>query len=83
MSRRLRQIPLDLLERETGLSRHTGVRARRGQPLQRTSLQLRKLAQRALRIFEKVLGERHPNTIVCRSNYHSIEEKVRAVEHLG
>ena len=36
------KIPLAFLERETGLSRHTIVRARRGQPVHARSLQLLK-----------------------------------------
>jgi len=39
---RLLEIPLAFLERETGLSRHTIVRARRGQPVHTRSLRLLK-----------------------------------------
>ena len=39
---RLQQIPLAFLERETGLSRHTIVRARRGLPVHLRSLQILK-----------------------------------------
>jgi hypothetical protein len=44
---RLLQIPLSFLERETGLSRHTILRARRGRPVHTRSLRLlRIVAQR-------------------------------------
>lgn len=43
---RLRRIPLDVLERETGLSRHTILRARRGKQVQPRSLGLLKIAVR-------------------------------------
>lgn len=39
---RLNQIPLAFLQIQTGLSRHTIVRARRGQPVHKTSLRLLK-----------------------------------------
>jgi len=38
--RQLCQIPLDVLEENTGLSRHTLIRARSGQQLRRKSLNL-------------------------------------------
>jgi|ERR1700722_7506398 len=41
---RLIEIPLAFLEHETGLSRHTIVRARRGQPVHARSLKLLKMA---------------------------------------
>lgn len=40
LQERLRHIPLRILERETGLSRHTILRARRGKPIHARSLQL-------------------------------------------
>ena len=40
LRKRLLEIPLALLEQKTGLSRHTIVRARRGQPVDARSLQL-------------------------------------------
>jgi len=46
LRQQLCQIPLDALERETGLSRHTIVRARRGQPVHPRSLGLLKNAVR-------------------------------------
>ena len=46
LRQRLRQIPLTFLERETGLSRHTIVRARRGEPVHVGSRQLLKIAVR-------------------------------------
>jgi len=42
LRKRLIEIPLAFLEFETGLSRHTVVRARRGQPVHARSLQLLK-----------------------------------------
>ena len=39
LRQRLLQIPLDVLERKTGLSRHTLVRARRGQEMRKQSLE--------------------------------------------
>jgi len=42
LRRRLRQVPLAYLEHDTGLSRHTIVRARRGQPVHSRSLRLLK-----------------------------------------
>jgi hypothetical protein len=42
LKKRLLEIPLAFLERETGLSRHTIVRARRGQPVHTRSLRLLK-----------------------------------------
>jgi hypothetical protein len=42
LRQRLQQIPLAFLEKETGLSRHTIVRARRGQPVHHRSLRLLK-----------------------------------------
>jgi len=44
LRKRLLEIPLAYLEHETGLSRHTIVRARRGQPVHARSLKLLKLA---------------------------------------
>jgi hypothetical protein len=40
LRQRLRQIPLDVLERETRLSRHTILRARRGQNVRASSLRM-------------------------------------------
>ena len=40
LRRRLLEIPLAFLERETGLSRHTIVRARRGQPVHTRPMRL-------------------------------------------
>jgi len=40
LRQKLRQIPLTSLQHETGLSRHTVVRARRGQPVHPRSLRL-------------------------------------------
>ena len=42
LRKRLLEIPLAFLEFETGLSRHTIVRARRGEPVHQRSLQLLK-----------------------------------------
>ena len=42
LRKRLLEIPLAFLELETGLSRHTIVRARRGQPVHPRSLQFLK-----------------------------------------
>jgi len=42
LRKRLLEIPLAFLEHETGLSRHTIVRARRGQPVHSRSLRLLK-----------------------------------------
>jgi len=39
LRQRLLQSPLDVLERKTGLSRHTLVRARRGQEMRKQSLE--------------------------------------------
>ena len=41
---RLRQTPLNILERETGLSRHTILRVRQGKRVHPRSLQLLKIA---------------------------------------
>lgn len=46
LRKRLIEIPLAFLEFETGLSRHTIVRARRGQPIHVRSLRLLKEALR-------------------------------------
>jgi hypothetical protein len=46
LRKRLLEIPLAFLEHETGLSRHTIVRARRGQPVHATSLRLLKTVLR-------------------------------------
>ena len=48
LRKRLLEIPLAFLEFETGLSRHTLVRARRGQPVHARSLQLLKITVRRL-----------------------------------
>ncbi|HXM02317.1 MAG TPA: hypothetical protein VN939_06930, partial [Chthoniobacterales bacterium] len=50
LRRRLLQIPLAFLEGETGLSRHTIVRARRGQPVHARSLRLLKNAVRKVSV---------------------------------
>jgi hypothetical protein len=50
MRQRLQQIPLAFLERETGLSRHTILRARRGQPVHPRSLRLLTTAVRKIPI---------------------------------
>lgn len=52
LKRRLREIPLAFLERETGLSRHTIVRARRGQPVHARSIRLLKNAIRKVPVQE-------------------------------
>jgi len=44
LTERLCQIPLVFLEHETGLSRHTILRARRGQPVHPRSLRLLRMA---------------------------------------
>ena len=44
LKQRLLRIPLDVLERETGLSRHTILRARRGERVHPRSLQVLKTA---------------------------------------
>ena len=46
LRKRLLEIPLAFLERETGLSRHTIVRARRGQPVHPRSLRLLRMTVR-------------------------------------
>jgi len=46
---RLLQIPLDILERETGLSRHTIVGARQGRRIHPGSLQLFRIAARNIK----------------------------------
>jgi hypothetical protein len=38
----------------------------------------RTLYRRALNIFENALGTKHPNTIICRTNYVGLREKERA-----
>ena len=48
LRQRLGQIPLAFLERETGLSRHTIVRARRGERVHPTSLQRLRIAVRTM-----------------------------------
>jgi hypothetical protein len=53
----LRQIPLNVLERETGLSRHTILRARQGKRVHPRSLQLLRTAVRKVPIG-KVLATR-------------------------
>ena len=50
LRKRLLEIPLAFLEFETGLSRHTIVRARRGQPVHPRSLQLLKMGVRKIPI---------------------------------
>ena len=50
LRKRLLEIPLAFLEFETGLSRHTVVRARRGQPVHPRSLQLLNTVVRAIPI---------------------------------
>ena len=50
LRQQLRQIPLNVLERETGLSRHTILRARRGQRVHPRSLQLLRMALRKVPI---------------------------------
>jgi len=52
MRERLLQIPLDVLERETGLSRHTILRARRGQQVHPRSLECLRIAARTVRARE-------------------------------
>jgi DNA polymerase type B, organellar and viral len=52
LRKRLLQIPLAFLEHETGLSRHTILRARRGQPVHPRSLRLLKTAVRRIPIQE-------------------------------
>jgi hypothetical protein len=44
LRQRLQRIPLAFLEHETGLSRHTILRARRGRPVHPRSLRLLKFA---------------------------------------
>ena len=51
---RLQQISLDTLERETGLSRHTILRARRGERVHPRSLQLLRNATRQIPIKKAV-----------------------------
>src|SRR5579864_1850142 len=46
LRKRLLEIPLAFLEHETGLSRHTIVRARRGQPVHPRSLRLLRMTVR-------------------------------------
>src|SRR5258708_16819479 len=48
LRKRLLEIPLAFLERETGLNRHTIVRARPGQPVHPLSLRLLALSLRAV-----------------------------------
>ena len=50
LRKRLLEIPLAFLEGETGLSRHTVVRVRRGQPVHKRSLRLLKAAIRKVPI---------------------------------
>jgi hypothetical protein len=50
LRQRLRRIPLAFLERETGLSRHTILRARRGQPVHPRSLRLLNISVRKVPI---------------------------------
>ena len=52
LRQRLRQTPIAFLRRETGLSRHTIVRVRRGQPVHPRSLQLLKNVVRNVPIQE-------------------------------
>jgi len=53
LRQRLLQIPLAFLEGKTGLSRHTILRARRGQPVHPKSLRLLKLAVRNVPMITK------------------------------
>jgi hypothetical protein len=55
LRKRLLAIPLGFLEFETGLSRHTIVRARKGQPVQSRSLRLLKNAVRKPSIEDRQL----------------------------
>jgi hypothetical protein len=50
LRRRLLEIPLAFLEHETGLSRHTVLRARRGKPVHTRSLRLLRMAVRMVPI---------------------------------
>jgi len=53
LRQRLRQIPLAFLERETGLSRHTILRARQGKRVHPRSLQLLRIAVRKVPIRKR------------------------------
>lgn len=53
LRQRLREIPLAFLERETGLSRHTILRARQGKRVHPRSLQLLKIAVRKVPIRKR------------------------------
>jgi hypothetical protein len=53
LRQRLRQMPLAFLERETGLSRHTILRARRGEQVHPRSLQLLLIAGRKIPIRKR------------------------------
>jgi hypothetical protein len=50
LRKRLLEIPLAFLEHETGLSRHTIVRGRRGQPVHARSLRLLRMGVRRIPI---------------------------------
>ena len=50
LSEKLKEIPLAVLERETGLSRHTIVRGREGKGVQARSLQLLRIAVRTIQV---------------------------------
>ena len=52
LRQRLLQIPLDVLERETGLSRHTVLRSRRGQRVHPRSLERLRIAARTVPALE-------------------------------
>jgi hypothetical protein len=49
LRQRLLHMPLDVLERETGLSRHTILRTRQGKRIHSRSLQLLKIASRNIK----------------------------------
>ena len=54
LTQRLRQIPLTSLERETSLSRHTILRARRGEPVHARSMGVLKMVVRMVSIKQSV-----------------------------
>jgi hypothetical protein len=56
LSQRLKMIPLAVLERETGLSRHTILRARQGKRVHPRSLQLLRAARFQVGNAESIIG---------------------------